>query len=193
MKVPKNLALNGNIAETSNIPNSDNARALSDSKVNVAAGLAASITVSGLLNPKAVFAALGDDDEVEIDKDYSKFVTTDSGLKYFDLKVGDGAVPLPGDLVQVHYTGWLDGFDGVKKFDSSYDRRQPLQFKAGVKQVISGWDEGLLTNLKVGGKRKLIIPPELGYGSRGAGGVIPPNAVLYFTIELVAIGAKRIR
>jgi len=118
------------------------------------------------------------------------YITTESGLKYADLKVGDGAVSLPGDTVRVHYTGWLEGFGSEKKFDSSYDRGRPLVFKVGVRQVISGWDEGILTNLKVGGKRNLIIPPELGYGSRGAGGVIPPGATLYFTVELVGIGAK---
>lgn len=118
------------------------------------------------------------------------YVVTDSGLQYKDIVAGEGSSPNPGDTVRVHYTGWLDGFDGEKKFDSSYDRRSPLVFKAGVRQVIAGWDEALLTNLKVGGKRQVIIPPELGYGARGAGGVIPPNATLYFTMELVGIGAK---
>ena len=106
------------------------------------------------------------------------------------MKVGDGAVPIPGDTVRVHYTGWLEGFESEKKFDSSYDRHTPLVFKVGVKQVISGWDEALLTEMKVGGKRKVIIPPNLGYGTRGAGGVIPPNATLYFTMELIAVGNK---
>ena len=118
------------------------------------------------------------------------FVTTDSGLKYRDTVVGTGETPTPGDTVRVHYTGWLDDFDSEKKFDSSYDRRSPLIFKVGVKQVIAGWDEGLLTNMKVGGKRDLIIPALLGYGTRGAGGLIPPNATLYFKIELVGIGNK---
>ena len=122
--------------------------------------------------------------------DPSKFTTTESGLKYFDIKEGDGNVPKPGDTVRVHYTGWLENFESEKKFDSSYDRRSPLVFPVGQKKVISGWEEGILTGLKVGGKRNLIIPPELGYGARGAGGVIPPNAVLYFTIELVGIGAR---
>jgi peptidylprolyl isomerase len=118
------------------------------------------------------------------------FITTDSGLKYRDTKVGTGEMPQPGDTVRVHYTGWLDDFESEKKFDSSYDRRSPLVFKVGVKQVIAGWDEGLLTNLKEGGTRDLIIPATLGYGSRGAGGLIPPNATLYFKIELVGIGNK---
>ncbi|KAJ1413182.1 hypothetical protein B484DRAFT_335591 [Ochromonadaceae sp. CCMP2298] len=124
------------------------------------------------------------------DTDAGTYTSTDSGLQYKELKIGDGEVPIPGDTVRVHYTGWLDGFDGVKKFDSSYDRRSPLVFKAGVKQVIAGWDEALLTGFKVGGKRQVIIPAALGYGARGAGGVIPPDATLYFTMELVGIGAK---
>eukprot|EP01039_Chlorochromonas_danica_P008267 gene8267-9116_t len=118
------------------------------------------------------------------------FQTTQSGLQYRDLKVGDGAVPQVGDTVRVHYTGWLDGFDNEKKFDSSYDRRSPLAFKVGVHQVISGWDEGLLTDMHVGGKRELVIPPDLGYGKRGAGGVIPPDSTLYFRVELVGVGAR---
>ena len=119
------------------------------------------------------------------------FVTTESGLKYRDTVVGDGAVPQPGDTVRVHYTGWLDGFEEQgEKFDSSYDRRSPLVFKVGVKQVIAGWDEGLLSDMHVGGKRDLIIPSVLGYGKRGAGGVIPPDATLYFKVELVGIGNK---
>lgn len=120
----------------------------------------------------------------------TNFVKTESGLQYRDLKEGEGASPVPGDTVRVHYTGWLDDFESEKKFDSSYDRRTPLTFKAGVRQVIAGWDEALLTNMKVGTRRQVIIPPELGYGARGAGGVIPPNATLYFTMELVGIGAK---
>ena len=122
--------------------------------------------------------------------DADGFITTDSGLKYRDTKVGTGEMPQPGDTVRVHYTGWLEDFESEKKFDSSYDRRSPLVFKVGVKQVIAGWDEGLLTNLKEGGTRDLIIPAQLGYGSRGAGGIIPPNATLYFKIELVGIGNK---
>jgi FKBP-type peptidyl-prolyl cis-trans isomerase len=110
-------------------------------------------------------------------------VTTASGLKYVELKEGDGATPESGKTVVVHYTGTLE--DGTK-FDSSRDRGQPFSFKIGVGQVIKGWDEGLST-MKVGGRRQLIIPPELGYGSRGAGGVIPPNATLLFDVELLDI------
>ncbi|YAF95937.1 MAG: FKBP-type peptidyl-prolyl cis-trans isomerase [Nodularia sp. CChRGM 3473] len=110
-------------------------------------------------------------------------VTNPSGLKYVELEEGTGATPEPGQTVVVHYTGTLE--DGTK-FDSSRDRNRPFEFKIGVGQVIQGWDEGLST-MKVGGRRQLIIPSELGYGSRGAGGVIPPNATLLFDVELLDI------
>ena len=109
--------------------------------------------------------------------------TTPSGLKYTDEVEGTGASPETGKTVTVHYTGTLT--DG-KKFDSSRDRNQPFSFTIGIGQVIKGWDEGVAT-MKVGGKRKLTIPAELGYGSRGAGGVIPPNATLLFDVELISI------
>jgi peptidylprolyl isomerase len=110
-------------------------------------------------------------------------VTTPSGLKYIEITEGDGATPQKGQTVTVHYTGTLE--NGTK-FDSSRDRNRPFSFKLGVGQVIKGWDEGLST-MKVGGRRQLIIPAELGYGSRGAGGVIPPNATLIFDVELLKI------
>jgi FKBP-type peptidyl-prolyl cis-trans isomerase len=110
-----------------------------------------------------------------------RVVTTPSGLKYIDLVEGTGALPKPGQRVTVHYTGTLE--DGTK-FDSSRDRGRPFQFQLGVGQVIKGWDEGL-SSMKVGGRRQLIIPPELGYGARGAGGIIPPNATLIFDVELL--------
>ena len=114
-------------------------------------------------------------------------VTTPSGLKYIDTKVGTGASPKTGQTCVMHYTGWLyeNGKKGAK-FDSSVDRGQPFEFKIGMHQVIGGWDEGVAT-MKVGGKRTLIIPPALGYGARGAGGVIPPNATLMFDVELLAV------
>jgi peptidylprolyl isomerase len=113
----------------------------------------------------------------------SSEVTTPSGLKYVEVKVGDGATPKKGQTVEVHYTGTLEN---GQKFDSSRDRNQTFKFQIGEGQVIKGWDEGLST-MKVGGSRKLIIPPDLGYGARGAGGVIPPNATLLFDVELVGV------
>ncbi|OQY66686.1 MAG: peptidylprolyl isomerase [Polyangiaceae bacterium UTPRO1] len=109
--------------------------------------------------------------------------TAPSGLQYVDLKVGTGASPQTGQTAVVHYTGWL--VDG-KKFDSSKDRGQPFSFALGRGQVIKGWDEGVAT-MKVGGVRKLVIPPDLAYGARGAGGVIPPNATLTFEVELLEV------
>ncbi len=115
-------------------------------------------------------------------------VTTPTGLKYQDEVVGTGPQPKAGQQVTVQYTGWLDeGGKRGKKFDSSRDRNQPFSFTIGAGQVIQGWDQGVMT-MKTGGKRTLIIPPELGYGARGAGGVIPPNATLIFDVEL--LGAK---
>ncbi len=110
-------------------------------------------------------------------------VTTPSGLKYIDLVEGTGPSPAAGDNCQVHYTGWLE--NGTK-FDSSVDRGQPFEFPIGQGRVIKGWDEGVST-MKVGGKRKLTIPASLGYGDRGAGGVIPPGATLIFEVELLGI------
>ena len=110
-------------------------------------------------------------------------VTTASGLKYTDVKVGGGTEATAGKTVDVHYTGWL--LDG-KKFDSSKDRGQPFSFALGGGQVIRGWDEGV-AGMKIGGTRILMIPPDLGYGARGAGGVIPPNATLKFEVELLGV------
>jgi peptidylprolyl isomerase len=117
-----------------------------------------------------------------VNKD-AKTITTPTGLKYTVLKPGKGATPKPGQTVVVHYTGTLTN---GKKFDSSRDKGQPFSFIVGQRQVIPGWDEALLT-MKVGESRKLTIPPKLGYGAAGAGGVIPPNATLIFDVELLKI------
>ena len=134
--------------------------------------IAASVFMAALLAVPA-FAA----------QEAKKTVTNASGLKYVDVVVGKGASPAAGKTVKVHYTGTLE--DG-KKFDSSVDRNEPFSFTIGVGQVIKGWDEGVMT-MKVGGKRKLIIPSKLGYGAQGAGGAIPPNATLLFDVELLDV------
>ena len=138
--------------------------------------IAASVVMAALLAVPA-FAAQ------ETKNAAGKTVTTASGLKYVDVVVGKGASPTAGKMVKVHYTGTLEN---GKKFDSSVDRNEPFSFKIGVGQVIPGWDEGVMS-MKVGGKRKLIIPAKLGYGARGAGGVIPPNATLLFDVELLDV------
>lgn len=138
--------------------------------------IAASVALAALLAVPA-FAAQ------EAKKSGGKTVTTASGLKYVDVVVGKGASPAAGKTVKVHYTGTLEN---GKKFDSSVDRKEPFSFTIGVGQVIQGWDEGVMT-MKVGGKRKLIIPSKLGYGARGAGGDIPPNATLLFDVELLDV------
>jgi FKBP-type peptidyl-prolyl cis-trans isomerase len=143
-------------------------------------GAAAAFTVLALIasSPVAPAAAQGVP---------GKMSELPSGLKYTDSKVGDGAAATSGHKVSVHYTGWLynNGQKGAK-FDSSLDRGQPFDFALGKQQVIKGWDEGV-AGMKVGGKRTLVIPPELGYGARGAGGVIPPNATLMFDVELLKV------
>ncbi|HYG99188.1 MAG TPA: FKBP-type peptidyl-prolyl cis-trans isomerase [Terriglobales bacterium] len=112
-----------------------------------------------------------------------KYKSTMSGVEYSDLKVGDGPAARRGQTVRVHYTGWLTS---GKKFDSSVDRGQPFEFRLGAGEVIKGWEDGV-EGMKVGGKRQLRIPSQLAYGSRGAGGVIPPNATLIFDIELLGV------
>ena len=116
-------------------------------------------------------------------------ITTPSGLQFEDTTAGTGTAPSTGQVCVMHYTGWLyENGEKGQKFDSSLDRGQPFEFSIGVGQVIRGWDEGVADMLP-GGKRTLIIPPELGYGARGAGGAIPPNATLVFEVELLSIGA----
>lgn len=110
-------------------------------------------------------------------------ITLKSGLKYTDIELGEGPAALSGKTVTVHYTGTLAN---GKKFDSSLDRNEPLVFRLGVGMVIKGWDEGV-AGMRIGGKRKLVIPPELGYGKRGAGDVIPPDSVLHFEVELLGV------
>ncbi len=129
----------------------------------------------------AVFAPVGRSDAA------NQVIEMPDGLKYTDTKTGDGTTAKAGNKVSVHYTGWLsnNGAKG-KKFDSSVDRGQPFQFTLGAKQVIAGWDEGV-AGMKVGGTRTLTIPPELGYGTRGAPGAIPPNATLIFDVELLQV------
>ncbi len=141
--------------------------------VTGATGLAAVVTTTALTPATAQTAG--------------KKMTTASGLQITDTKVGTGASPKPGQICVMHYTGWLynNGIKGAK-FDSSVDRNEPFEFPIGQGRVIKGWDEGV-ASMKVGGKRTLIIPPALGYGARGAGGVIPPNAVLMFDVELLGV------
>ena len=115
------------------------------------------------------------------------FTKTPSGLQYEDTQPGDGAVATKGQTCVMHYTGWLwNNEQKGAKFDSSLDRGQPFSFRLGAGQVIAGWDEGV-AGLKIGGKRTLLIPPDLGYGARGAGGVIPPNATLLFEVQLLEL------
>ncbi len=134
------------------------------------------VALAGLCLVPAALIAVQNDKE-------GKVTTTQSGLKYEDLKEGEGPAAKKGDTVEVHYTGWLT--DG-KKFDSSVDRGEPFSFPLGAGRVIKGWDEGV-AGMKVGGVRRLTIPPQLGYGAAGAGGVIPPNATLIFDVELLDV------
>jgi peptidylprolyl isomerase len=140
------------------------------------------LVLSGII----LIALVSQADEKE-KKGESKMEKTASGLQYEDVVVGTGAAPKPGQVCVMHYTGWLWEKDAKgAKFDSSVDRGKPFKFPLGQGRVIKGWDEGVAT-MKVGGKRNLLIPPQLGYGMKGAGGVIPPNATLFFEVELLGV------
>jgi peptidylprolyl isomerase len=146
------------------------------------------IALAAILTAASATASAQDTKSAEPEKkSESKMIKTASGLQYEDTKVGTGAMPKAGQTCVMHYTGWLweNGAKG-KKFDSSLDRGTPFSFPIGQGRVIKGWDEGVAT-MKVGGKRTLLIPPDLGYGARGAGGVIPPNATLLFEVELLEV------
>ena len=138
-------------------------------------------TILGVIS---MTSARAESDNTSPTKVTGKPTTTTSGLQYWDIVAGTGAPAVAGKQVKVHYTGWLTT---GKKFDSSVDRGQPFMFSLGGGQVIKGWDQGV-AGMKVGGKRQLRIPPELGYGANGAGGVIPPNATLIFDVELLDVG-----
>ena len=140
--------------------------------------------ISGFIVLGIITMASGQANNASPTKVTGKPTTTSSGLQYWDIVVGAGATAAAGKTVKVHYTGWLT--DG-KKFDSSVDRGQPFSFPLGGGRVIKGWDEGV-AGMKVGVKRQLRIPPELGYGARGASGAIPPNATLIFDVELLDVG-----
>jgi peptidylprolyl isomerase len=144
-------------------------------------------TRAALMTAALAFTALGTIAMTDEAAAQSKPVTTPSGLQMTDTTVGKGAQPKAGQTAVVHYTGWLyDKGQKGKKFDSSVDRGQPFEFPVGAGRVIKGWDEGV-ASMKVGGKRTLVIPPQLGYGDRGAGGVIPGGATLIFDVELLGV------
>ena len=149
--------------------------------LSTASSVAASFVAATSISPSKVLAE-------DSGADSDGFITTESGLKYKVTKepADDAATPEPGQTVKAHYTGWLDGFDSDRKFDSSRDRGRPFTFSVGRGQVIRGWDESFST-MKIGERRQVIIPPRLGYGDRGAGGVIPGGATLYFDVELLSI------
>jgi len=154
------------------------------------AGTAGAVAVTGsLLNKPAVaedvVAAAVAEPFVET-ADADGFLTSESGMKYKVTKEGTGAIPAQGQTVKAHYTGWLDGFDSEKKFDSSRDRGRPFTFAVGKGQVIRGWDESF-SQMKIGERRQIVLPARLAYGDRGAGGIIPGGATLYFDVELLGI------
>lgn len=169
-----NLSMTTNKNVVTSSSSTNNRRDFLTKSASAAAAVTSSVTL-----PKVAIA----DDATD---PYADYTTTESGMKYLITKEGDGAVPSPGQTVKAHYTGWLDGFDTPKKFDSSRDRGRPFTFKVGAGQVIRGWDESFGT-MKVGERRKIILPSRLAYGDRGAGGIIPGGATLYFDVELLGI------
>ncbi|MGB3292634.1 MAG: FKBP-type peptidyl-prolyl cis-trans isomerase [Phormidesmis sp.] len=162
-----------------------NGDAIAGSVVETPARQSEALLAQGSASDLVTGSTTGGDAVTNPEADANNIVTTDSGLRYEVIAEGDGASPQPGNRVFVHYVGTLE--DGTK-FDSSRDRGRPFDFTIGRGQVIKGWDEGV-SMMQVGDRRKLIIPPELGYGARGAGGVIPPNATLIFDVELLRIGS----
>lgn len=172
------VVLAGGVATAFNLSSNTNPAATSTNRRDFLAKSAA-ITASVAL-PKLANA---DDDAAD---PYASYTTTESGMKYLVTKEGDGGIPTAGQTVKAHYTGWLDSFESEKKFDSSRDRGRPFQFKVGAGQVIRGWDEAF-SAMKVGERRNIVLPSRLAYGDRGAGGVIPGGATLYFDVELLGI------
>ncbi len=165
--------IGGNRAIAGNLPTPTPLESPAESPIETPTALAAPVLIAEAAPPSTSPKSTGD----------LAMTTTDSGLQYTDVVVGTGDAPTIGKKVKVHYTGTLQ--DGTK-FDSSRDRNQPFEFTIGVGQVIKGWDEGVAT-MKVGGRRNLVIPPDLGYGARGIG-PIPPNATLLFDVELLGVG-----
>lgn len=153
-------------------------------------GAAVAVSSAGLLsNPSKSIAAedgVVATTDVASETDADGFYTTESGMKFKVTKEGTGAIPSNGQTVKAHYTGWLDGFESSRKFDSSRDRGRPFTFAVGKGQVIRGWDESF-SSMKIGERRLIILPPRLAYGDRGAGGIIPGGATLYFDVELLGI------
>lgn len=164
--------------------NSDQETAIADNLGSAESTIAAETQVAQSAADLAPTEEEATAEDTEDTSNEDTLVTTESGLQYEDIVEGTGAMPQKGQRVTVHYTGTLE--DGTQ-FDSSRDRGRPFSFTIGVGQVIKGWDEGV-ASMRVGGQRKLVIPPELGYGARGAGGVIPPNATLLFDVELISLG-----
>jgi len=152
-------------------------------KTSLASLIVAAVMTAGLACSQPVAQSSSSAGAAPANASAAKEVTLSDGLKYTDDQVGTGTEATAGKTVSVHYTGWL--LDGTK-FDSSRDRGQPFSFPLGAGRVIKGWDEGV-AGMKIGGKRTLVIPPDLGYGARGAGGVIPPNATLKFEVELLDV------